>query len=55
VAADVPVLAIPAADDQTGASGLPGRLVVVGAEAGQVGQLAEATVRAFVTFTWPDR
>jgi hypothetical protein len=55
VAADVPVLAIPAADDQAGASGLPGRLVVVGAEAGQVGPLAEATVRAFVTFTWPGR
>ena len=36
VATDVPVLAIPAADDRTSASGLPGRLVVVGAEAAQV-------------------
>jgi Flp pilus assembly protein CpaB len=52
VAADVPVLAIPAADDQTGAAGLPGRLVVVGAETSQVTPLAEASVRSFVTFTW---
>jgi hypothetical protein len=55
VAADVPVLALPAADDQSGASGLPGRLVVVGADAGQVTPLAEASVRSFVTYTWPGR
>jgi hypothetical protein len=55
VAADVPVLAIPAADDQTSASGLPGRLVVVGAEADQVAPLADASVRSFVTFIWRDR
>ena len=55
VAADVPVLAIPAADDRTSASGLPGRLVVVGAEASQVTPLAEAAVRSFVTYAWPGR
>ena len=52
VAADVPVLAIPEADDQTSASGLPGRLVVIGAESDQVAPLAEASVRSFVTYTW---
>jgi hypothetical protein len=55
VATDVPVLAIPAADDLTSASGLPGRLVVVGAEADQVTALAEAAVRSVVTYTWRDR
>ncbi len=52
VAGDVPVLAIPAADDQAAASGLPGRLVVVGADVSQVEPLAAAAVRSFVTFTW---
>jgi Flp pilus assembly protein CpaB len=55
VATDVPVLAIPGADDQTSASGLPGRLVVVGAEATEVNALAEAVVRSVVTYTWRDR
>ena len=55
VATDVPVLAIPAADDRTGASGLPGRLVVVGAEAAQVTSLAEAAVHSFLTYAWPGR
>jgi Flp pilus assembly protein CpaB len=55
VAADVPVLAIPAGDDQTGASGLPGSLVVVGVDAGEVGAVADASVRSFVTFSWSDR
>lgn len=54
VAADVPVLAIPAVDDAAGATGLTGRLVVVGAGAGQVEPLAEAAVRSFVTYTWSD-
>ncbi len=53
VADGVPVLAIPAADDQVGASGLPGRLVVVGAESSQVAPLAAAAVASFVTYTWP--
>jgi Flp pilus assembly protein CpaB len=55
VATDVPVLAIPGADDQTSASGLPGRLVVVGADATEVNALAEAVVRSVVTYTWRDR
>jgi Flp pilus assembly protein CpaB len=55
VATDVLVLAIPGADDQTSASGLPGRLVVVGAEATEVNAMAEAAVRAVVTYTWRDR
>ncbi len=53
VAADVPVLAIPAADPQASATGLPGRLVVVGALSSQVAPLADAAVRSFVTYTWP--
>ncbi len=52
VADDVPVLAIPAADDQATASGLAGRLVVVGADSSQVEPLAAAAVRSFVTYTW---
>jgi Flp pilus assembly protein CpaB len=55
VAADVPVLAIPAADDQASASGLPGRLIVVGADSSQIEPLADAAVRSFVTYTWADR
>ncbi len=53
VAADVPVLALPAPSaDEPGASALPGRLVVVGAEDDDVPALADAAVRSFVTFTW---
>jgi Flp pilus assembly protein CpaB len=55
VATDVPVLAIPAADDTTNASGLPGRLVVVGADDAEVSAVAEAAVRSFVTYTWAGR
>ncbi|MDO9495586.1 MAG: SAF domain-containing protein, partial [Nocardioides sp.] len=51
VAVDLPVLALPR-DDASAASGLPGRLVVVGASSDEVGDLAAAAVRAFVTFTW---
>ena len=54
VADDVPVLAIPAADDQATTSGLAGRLLVVGADSSQVEPLAAAAVRAFVTYTWSD-
>jgi Flp pilus assembly protein CpaB len=54
VADDVPVLAIPAADETATSAGLPGRLVVVGAAPNQVPALAEAAVRSFVTFTWPE-
>lgn len=53
VAADVPVLAIPARGaDDPGASALPGRLVVVGADDYDVPALADAAVRSFVTYTW---
>ena len=52
VADDVPVLAVPADDEATTSAGLPGRLVVVGAEPTQVPGLAEAVVRSVVTFTW---
>lgn len=55
VATDVPVLAIPTADDQSSASGLPGRLVVVGADETEVDAVAEAAVRSVVTYTWRDR
>lgn len=56
VAYDVPVLAIPgAAADSPGDSSLPGRLVVVGAEPTEVGAIADAAVRAFVTYTWASR
>lgn len=55
VAADVLVLALAALDEsdaRSGPSGLPGQLVVIGAQATDVPGLAEAVVRAFVTFTW---
>ena len=51
VAADVPVLAIPAAAD-AGASGLPGRLVVIGADPDDVARIADASVRTFVTIAF---
>jgi hypothetical protein len=58
VAADVPVLALPADDggangaggvSGAGAGGLGGRLVVVGAEPGDVARIADASVRTFLT------
>jgi Flp pilus assembly protein CpaB len=55
VATDVPVLAIPGADDQATASGLPGRLVVVGADGAEVSAVAAAAVRSVVTYNWRDR
>lgn len=51
VATDVPVLAIPAATDD-GGSGLPGRLVVVGAVPADVARIADASVRTFVTLAF---
>ena len=53
IAFDIPVLAIPI--DPAGASGtagLPGRLVVVGVEPGEVAEVAAAAVGSVVTFTW---
>ncbi|WP_134767053.1 SAF domain-containing protein [Nocardioides sp. 1609] len=52
VAPDATVLALPAADDVTGATGMPGRLVVVGVAASEVTDLADATARAMLTYAW---
>jgi len=52
VAADLPVLALPQGGEADAASGLPGRLVVVGVPRDEVGPIAAAAVRTFVTFTW---
>lgn len=54
VAADVPVLAVPATTVEVGASGLPGRLVVVGAAPGDVPRIADASARTFLTVAFPD-
>ena len=54
VATDVPVLAIPDAAPEVGASGLTGRLVVVGADPGEVPQIVDAAVRTFLTVSFPD-
>ena len=51
VAADVPVLALPDAPVETGATGLTGRLVVIGAAPGDVARIADASVRTFLTIT----
>lgn len=56
VAADVPVLAIPSEQaGGPGTAGLPGRLVVVGVDPDDVGEVASAAVASFVTFTWATR
>jgi Flp pilus assembly protein CpaB len=55
VAADVPVLALPAPSPEEAASGvgaLPGRLVVVGADPAEVSVIAGAAVRDFLTFAY---
>lgn len=53
VATDVPVLAVPAAGPDVGATGLPGRLVVVGAAPADVAGIADASVRTFLTIAFP--
>lgn len=55
VAAEVPVLALPGDRDLSGASALPGRLVVVGLGGRDVGPVSVASVRSVVTFTWASR
>ena len=50
----VPVLALPAAAPEVGATGLPGRLVVVGAEPADVARIADASVRTFLTIAFSD-
>jgi Flp pilus assembly protein CpaB len=52
VAIDVPVLAIPQASPDSGGSGLSGRLVVVGADEGEVTRIADAAVRYFLSFAF---
>jgi len=52
VAADVPVLALPDTPTEVGAAGLTGRLVVVGAQPGEVTRIADASVRTFVTIAF---
>ncbi len=54
VAVSVPVLALPAAAPEVGATGLPGRLVVVGAEPADVARIADASVRTFLTIAFSD-
>ena len=49
VASDVPVLALPPGEGEVGATGLSGRLVVVGAPPGDVPRIADASVRTFLT------
>jgi hypothetical protein len=54
IAADVPVLAVPDTPTEVGAAGLAGRLVVVGAQPGEVARIADASVRTFVTIAFAD-
>jgi Flp pilus assembly protein CpaB len=54
VASDVPVLAIPDAEPEVSASGLAGRLVVVGAPPTEVAAIADASARTFVTIAFGD-
>lgn len=54
VATGVPVLALPDAPDEVGATGLAGRLIVVGADADDVPRIADASVRTFVTIAFAD-
>ncbi|MGH3306968.1 MAG: SAF domain-containing protein [Nocardioides sp.] len=52
VATGVPVLALPRPSADTGGSGQPGALVVVGAASTEVTGLAEASVRLFLTYAF---
>jgi Flp pilus assembly protein CpaB len=52
VAAGVPVLALPDTPTEVGATGLTGRLVVVGAQPGDVTRIADASVRTFITIAF---
>ncbi|GAA1796082.1 SAF domain-containing protein [Nocardioides hankookensis] len=54
VADGVPVLALPDTPTEVGATGLSGRLVVVGAAPGDVARIADASVRTFVTIAFAD-
>jgi hypothetical protein len=52
VATGVPVLAIPDLPPEVGATGLTGRLVVVGAVPAEVTRIADAAVRTFLTIAF---
>jgi Flp pilus assembly protein CpaB len=52
VATGVPVLALPRASADSGGSGQPGGLVVVGAAPTEVTRLADASVRLFLTYAF---
>jgi Flp pilus assembly protein CpaB len=52
VATGVPVLALPRPSADTGGSGQPGGLVVVGAAPTEVTRLADASVRLFLTYAF---
>ncbi|MEP9362222.1 SAF domain-containing protein [Nocardioides sp. CN2-186] len=54
VAHDVPVLAVPDGPAEASATGLTGRLVVVGADPSEVARIADASVRTFVTVAFAD-
>ena len=49
------MLALPAADELAGATGMPGRLVVLGVAASEVTDVADATARMMMTFAWARR
>lgn len=53
VASGVPVLALPAPSQAGDPAGLPGRLVVIGAEPSDVERIADASVRTFLTVAFP--
>ncbi len=55
LATDVPVLALPEVADVTGASGLAGRLTVLGLTPAEVSAVATASLVSFVTYTWSTR
>jgi Flp pilus assembly protein CpaB len=52
VADDLTVVALPAADDETAAGGLPGRLVVLAVPGSAREELAQAAVTGFLSFTY---
>lgn len=54
VADDVPVLALPAEDGESSASGLPGRLVVLGLGESEVDDVTTSAVRSVLTYAWSE-
>ncbi len=57
VAVGVPVLALPDLDAEVGvtASGLPGRLVILGLTPTEIAPVTSATLSEFLTYTWSER